>query len=140
MYTLSDDQLSSVETFIGKLESSLIKSRVEKWLAEVEPTRRITGEQLEQFNTFATHLPKEVQYFPSAFVQTVKNTPETEKREAKEGTEEVADLTGTLDASIEDVADASGEENQEETLHKLGKVKKTKTEKSSKKVPAKKSK
>ena len=121
MHILSDEQVSSVEGLIAKLDSSLIKARIEKWLAEVEPTRRITSEQLEQFRAFALHLPKEVQYFPSSFVQAVKNAPTTLKREESEGIEETADLDYLVDESIAHVPDSSDtEENVEEPLHKLG--------------------
>jgi hypothetical protein len=123
MYTLSDDQIASVEGLIGKLEDSLIKSRVEKWLAEVTPTKRVTSEQMEQFVSFATHLPKEVQNFPQSFAHTVKNAPETAKREASQDIQETAELNSLVDESIADVADASGAENSEETLHKLGRPK-----------------
>lgn len=127
MYTLTDEQIASVEGLIGKLESSLVKARIEKWLAEVTPTKSATTDQMEQFVSFATHLPKDLQAFPQSFAHTVKNAPETAKREAKENVLEKAELTSLVDESISDVADAGGgEENAEETLHSLGRPKKAK--------------
>lgn len=120
MYTLNDDQIASVKGFINKIPDSLIKSRCEKWLAEVEPTQRATSEQMEQFVSFSTHLPKELQNFPQSFAQSAKNLPETEKREAKEGTTETASLVETTNESISEVPDAKAPKNKEATLHKLG--------------------
>lgn len=126
MYTLTDEQVSSVETLIGKLGDSLIKSRIEKWLQEVEPTRRVTSEQMEQFVSFATHLPQNVQNFPQAFAHAVKNTTHTEIAEEAQGIEETADLIDTANESIEDVPDVDSPEDVEEPLHKLGRTKKAK--------------
>jgi len=41
--TLSDDQVSSCETLIGKLNDSLIKSRIENGLQKLVLTRRVTS-------------------------------------------------------------------------------------------------
>ena len=120
MYTLTDEQIASVKTFIGKIPDSLIKSRCEKWLAEVEPTKRATSEQMEQFVAFATHLPVELQNFPQSFAHAVKNAPETIKREAEQKTVQGANLTALATASIASVPNVSAPDNKEETLHKLG--------------------
>lgn len=141
MYTLNDDQVSSVETLIGKLNDSLIKSRVEKWLAEVEPTRRVTSEQMEQFTGFATHLPVAVQNFPVAFALSVKNGDETLRREDAGEVAEKAELNALVDDSIAHVADVDAPEDIEETEHTLGKEKGArKTRKSAKAAKASKTK
>lgn len=127
MYTLNDDQIASIETFIGKIPDSLIKSRVEKWLAEIEPTRRVTGEQMEQFVSFATHLPKELQNFPQSFASSAKNANETTRREDKGEVAEKAELISLVDESIADVEDVDAPDNEEETVHTLGKLHKTKS-------------
>lgn len=120
MYTSNDELIESVENFIGKLPDSMIKSHVEKWLAEVRPTGRITSEQLEKFVSFSTHLPKELQNYPQTFASWVKNGATTEIREAKEGTVETANLGDIANDSIEDVDDVDAPDNEEETLHTLG--------------------
>lgn len=123
MYTLSDDQIASVETLIGKLESSLIKARIEKWLAEITPTKFATADQMEQFVSFGVHLPKELQDFPQSFAMAVKNAPEAYKREAAQDITETAELNALVDESIASVPDVSGEENSEDTLRQLGRPK-----------------
>lgn len=120
MPNLNSDQLAQVQNFINKLPDSLIKSQYEKWLAEVSPTQRATGEQMEYFVSRATHLPVEVQSFPQSWAAAVKNTPETEKREAVEGTKEKANLTSLVGDVISGVPDTNAPDNKEETLHKLG--------------------
>ncbi len=127
MYNLKDEHVASLETFIGKLDDSLIKSKIEKWFAEVEPTRRVTSEQMERFVEFSVHLPVGLQDFPNSFAHTVKNTPETERREAAGEVTEAANLTETLDESISDVPDVDAPDDEEETEHTLGKTSKTKS-------------
>lgn len=126
MYNLNENQVASLENFEGKIPESLVKSRVEKLLAEITPTNRMTGEQMEQLVALATHLPKDLQNFPIAFAQAVKNTPETERREAKEEVKEPADLLQLVDDSIENVGDVAAPDNKEETTRTLGKKKGTK--------------
>ena len=120
MYILNESQIESVQSFINKISDSLIKSRCEKWLAEVSPTGRCTSEQMEQFVSFATHLPNELQPFPQSFAQAIKNIPQTEKREAKGEGGESANLMAGVDDSISHVEDVFAPGNEEETLHKLG--------------------
>jgi len=120
MYILNESQIESVQSFINKIPDSLIKSRCEKWLAEVSPTGRCTSEQMEQFVSFATHLPNELQPFPQSFAQAIKNIPQTEKREARGEGGESANLMDGVDESISHVSDVSAPDNEEEPLHKLG--------------------
>lgn len=123
MYTSNEQQIESLKGFAAKLEDSMIKSHIQKWIAEVEPTGRITSEQLEKFLGFATHLPLELQNYPQSFIAWAKNGEVTEARELAEGTVETADLGATIDESISDVPDVDAPENEEETLHTLGKGK-----------------
>ncbi len=138
MYTSNEELIDSLKTFVGKLQDSMIKSHIEKWIAEVEPTGRITSEQLEKFVSFSTHLPKELQNYPQSFAAWVKNGINTEKREAKEDIQETADLGSLVDESIADVPDVDAPDNEEETLHTLGKEKKTKKKVSKVKAKTKK--
>jgi|GEM_PF-3134976 len=133
MYTLNENQIASLLVFEGKIPDSMIKSKVEKWIAEITPTQRVTGEQMEQLVAFSTHLPKELQNFPQSFALAAKNLPETERREAKEENVVSADLVTLVDESIENVADADAPDNEEETLHKLGTKEKKKSKDKSKK-------
>lgn len=119
MYNLNEDQISAFEGFISKIPDSLIKSRCEKWLAEVVPTERVTAEQSEQLVAFATHLPKELQAFPQTFAQWLKNGENTDRRELKEDTAEPVDFAHEVNESIANVPDVDAPDNQEETLHKL---------------------
>ncbi len=119
MYALNQEQIDSIESFIGKLEDSLIKSRVEKWLAEVEPTERVTSEQLEQFVAFATHLPKELQAYPQELAHWLKNGENTDRMEHKMDVAEPVDFAHEVNESIANVPDVDAPENKEETLHKL---------------------
>lgn len=105
MYNLTDAQLKSAETFIGKLEDSMVKSYIEKLFAEVKPTMRMTSEQMEKLVSFSTHLPVEVQSFPQSFSNAVKS-----------GIDSLSDLDG----SIADVKNKKAPKNKEEVLHKLG--------------------
>ena len=132
MYQINDDQIASLEAFIGKLDDSIIKSKIEKWFAEVEPTRRATSEQMERFVEFAVHLPVGLQDFPNSFCHTVKNTPETERREAAGEVTEPANLTETLDESISEIPDVDAPDDEEQTEHTLGKTSKTQSKGSAK--------
>ncbi len=125
MYTLNDEQIASLEAFIGKLDDSLIKSKIEKWFAEVEPTRRCDSDKMERFVEMSVHLPVGLQYYPISFANTVKNTPETERREASGEVTETANLIDTVNESIEDVPDVDAPDDEEETEQKLGKTSKT---------------
>jgi hypothetical protein len=82
MYTLNKDQIASVEDLVSKLDDSLIKGRIEKWVSEVLPDGRVSGEKMEQFQSFAIHLPNEFQNLPLYFVTCFKNgiTPEIETK------------------------------------------------------------
>lgn len=122
MYNLSKEQIESVESFIGKIGDSIVKSQYEKWLAEVRPTSRATPEQMETFVSYANALPHDLQNFPQSFAHAVKNTPEAEKREALNGTVAASDLVTLTNESIEGVKNVSSPENKEETLHKLNTV------------------
>lgn len=124
MYALTDEQVSSLETFIGKIPESIIRSHIEKWFQEVEPSRRITSEEMGKFIGFSTHLPQSVQNFPQSFLMAVKNTPHTEIAESEHKEKDKTNLTSLVDESIEDVDDAEAPENVEQTLHTLGKNKK----------------
>ena len=75
MFTLSEKQLASVQGLADKLEDSMIKARIENWIAKVDP-QRLLSEQLEEFVGFATHLPAEFQNYPQAFAFSVKNGDE----------------------------------------------------------------
>ncbi len=119
MYALNQEQIDSIESFIGKLEDSLIKSRVEKWLAEVEPTERVTSEQLEQFVAFGTHLPKELQAYPQELAHWLKNGENTDRMESKQDTQEPVYFAHEVNESIANVPDVDAPDNEEETLHKL---------------------
>ena len=120
MYQLKEEQIASVETFISKLEDSMIKSKVEKWFAEITPTGRVTSEQMNEFVALSAHLPKPVQNFPQSFAMAVKNTPETDKKELNFKAKDKTNLTAIVDESIEDVKNVKVPKNKEETLHKLG--------------------
>lgn len=75
MYTLSQEQLASLEGFIDGLDETMIKSRIQRWFDAVDP-QRVESTQLEEFVGFATHLPKEVQDYPQAFAFGVRNGDE----------------------------------------------------------------
>ena len=75
MYTLSETQLASVQGLADKLEDSMIKARIENWIAKVDP-QRLLSEQLEEFVGFAVHLPAKHQNYPQAFAFSVKNGDE----------------------------------------------------------------
>jgi hypothetical protein len=87
MYQLSEKQLSSVEDLVEKLDDSMIKARIERWIEKVDPGR-VLSEELEEFVGFATHLPKEFQNYPQEFAFNVKNGVDTENIDIDE-TEEV---------------------------------------------------
>ena len=72
MYTLSESQLASVQALADKLEDSLVKARIQTWIAKVDPGH-LLSEELEEFVGFATHLPAEFQDYPQAFAFSVKN-------------------------------------------------------------------
>lgn len=120
MYNLNDDQIKSLETFVGKIEESMVKSKIEKFIAEIKPTGRVTDEQMDNFISLSTHLPKETQNFPQAFEQAARTRPNTERLEKDLPHKEKTDLVGNVDDSISDVKNVKGTKNQEERLHKLG--------------------
>ena len=127
MYNLSADQLKSLETFIGKIPDSLIKSRCEKWLEEIKPTEKITSELMEQFVGFSTHLPVNLQNFPQSFAMAVKNTPHLQEEQQDSKKREQIDLNLLASESIKEVKTIEPTKKKEEPLHKrdIKPVKKT---------------
>lgn len=119
-YTTNAEIIASVEAFAAKIPDSLIKSRVEKWIAEVRPTERITYEQLEQFVAFSTHLPVELQNYPQSFAAWIKNGAETKVREDAGEVKATAELGKLVNANVAHVPNVNAPKNAEETLHKLG--------------------
>jgi len=121
MYTLTPNAIASLLVFINKIPDSIVKSKYEKWFAEVEPTERITSEQMEYFVGLSTHLPVELQNFPQGFCMAAKNSSEhTNSTDNKAGhTVENADLIELVDETIDALPDSDAPDNEEETLHKL---------------------
>jgi hypothetical protein len=126
MYTLNEDQIKSVKTFIGKMPDSMVKSHYEKWLGEVEPTKRVTSEQLEKFVSFSNSLLPELQNYPQSFAYWLKNGVNTEKMESSDKNMKKANIGSDVDKSISKVEDVKAPENKETTLHKLGTKEKVK--------------
>ncbi len=129
MYTLNDDQVSSLETFIGKIPESLIKGRIERCFQNLETTKRVSTDDMETFVGLSVHLPIELQYFPISFALAVKNQPETERREAEGEVTEQADLVSILDESIADIPDAEEGEHVEKKVRATSKAKSKSTKK-----------
>lgn len=135
MYQLNQDQIDSLENFIGKIPESLIRGRIERCFTNLETSKRVTTDDMETFVGLSTHLPVELQHFPISFALAVKNGPETERREAAGEVTEQADLTSVLDESIADVPDADVEDDEAE--HDMPKQKRTKSKSKAKIVKRK---
>lgn len=119
-YSLTQEQFDSAETFIGKLEDSMVKSHIEKIFAEVKPTMRITTEQMEKFVSLSNNLPTEVQNFPQSFSMALKNQPHLDNQEREVKDSKKINLMDHVDDSIKGVKNAKAPKNKEEIEHKLG--------------------
>jgi hypothetical protein len=78
MYQLKANKITELETFITKLENSIVKSKLEVLLAGVKLKKAITMEQMSSLVSLATHFPIGVQSFSQYFALSVKNNTEIE--------------------------------------------------------------
>ena len=99
-YIVNKEQIASVKNFISKIPESIVKSKYEKWMEEIEPLERITTDQMENFVGLALNLPVEVQAFPQAFSMAIKNTPNVAIMVAADSENKDVDLLKGVNESI----------------------------------------
>lgn len=76
MATLTKKQIKSVDDFIKKLPSSIVRGNYEKWFAESREDGRITEDEMNKFVSMASNLPVEFQSFPQELNHQVNSSSE----------------------------------------------------------------
>ena len=78
MYQLKKEEFKSLEDFCKGLPESLVRTKVERLIEEIEPTQQLKSEQLASLVSLAGEMPQEFQSFPQNFQMSLKNTTTSE--------------------------------------------------------------
>ena len=106
MYTLSEEQITEVKSFIDKLPDSMVRSKIQQLFEDgIFQHKRMTYEQLEKFLSYQSALPAEVNTYPQSFAQWAKNREHTELTEklAKTPEKDKANLGAVVKKSTQGI-------------------------------------